>query len=136
MPPYRLLDEYDTGWKAIRGTKTYYVQNPAGEEFDFGSAAVVSNRRRSRLFAALGVKIDPLRIHDDPEIVPVSVAAAGKANIAAYLWAIHHDYYTPDHEYNPVLISERLGVSENTVTKYCRRVLRSVNDQKIDGIGW
>lgn len=136
MIQYKLLDEYDTGWKAIRGTKAYYVENPEGEEIEFGSAAISSNRRRSRLFAALCVKIGRLPVLDNPEIVPVSVAAAGKAEIAAYLWSLHYDHYTPDHEYNPVLISERLGVSEDTITKYSRRVLRSVKDQKIGGSGW
>jgi len=111
----------------------YYVQTPAGEEIEFGSSAIGFNRRRTRLFAALCVKLGRLPILDNPETVPVSVAAAGKAEIAAYLWASHRDHYTPSQEHYPVLISERLGVSEDTITKYCRRVLRSVDDKKTGG---
>lgn len=136
MVQVALLDEYESGWAAIRGKKVFYVRTPSGEEIEFGSSARVSNRRRARVFAALCVNLGPLPMHSDPEVVPVKVAAAGKPEIASYLMAVHQEHYTPEDQYKPREISDVLNVSYDSVSAYWRRVIRSVEDQKVAGVGW
>lgn len=135
MPPYKLIDEYESGWKAVRGASEFFVETPTDREIEFGNAGNVFNRRRTRLFAALCVRFGDLPKHDHWEAVPARVASAGKAEIAAYLWAVHYDDYKSDGNYRPDGIGEVLDVNEETVTKYCRRVIRSVEDKKIGGTG-
>lgn len=136
MPPHVIFDEYDNGWMAVRGEEKFYVQTPSDEKLDFGSSGIQSNRRRVRLFAALCTQLGQLPILDDPNVVPVDVAVAGKSEIAAYLWAVHSEYYIPENQYYPEGIAERLGVSEKTITTYCRRVIRGAKQKKVGGIGW
>jgi hypothetical protein len=133
MPPYRLLDEYENGWQAIRGNEVFYASTPSGEQIEFGSSAVVPNRRRVRLFAALYVKYGELPRLDDPGVIPTDVAVGGKSEITAYLWAIHRDHFIPERDRRPTELAARLDVSYDTVTTYCRRVLRSVIDRKVGG---
>ena len=99
MVQYKLIDEYDNGWKAIRGESNYYVQTPTENQIIFGSSTRAPKRRRARLYAALCVRLGKLPMLYDPEAVPVEVSTAGKAEIAAYLWAVHYDCYIPDGEF-------------------------------------
>jgi hypothetical protein len=135
MPPYELIDEYESGWKAVRGPSEFFVETPTDSEIEFGSAGIAFNRRRTRLFAALCVRFGDLPKHDHPEAVPARVATVGKAEIAAYLWAVHYHDYKSDDNYRPDRISTVLDVNEETVTKYCRRVIRSVENKKTGGTG-
>lgn len=131
MVRYRLIDEYQNGWTAERGKENFFVSTPDDDEIEFGNSSIGSNRRNARLFAALCVRFGRLPLINDPEVVPVVVAAAGKSEIAGYLWAVHSDYYTPEDSYRPVEIAEQLDVAHETVTTYCRRVVNSVEDQRI-----
>jgi hypothetical protein len=134
MPPYNLLDEYENGWQAVRGNDVFYISTPSADRLEFGSSAVVPNRRRVRLFAALCVKHGELPRLDDPGVVPTDVAVGGKSEIAAYLWAIHRDHFIPESDRRPTELAAELDVSYDTVTTYCRRVLRSVSDRKVGGM--
>jgi hypothetical protein len=135
MVRHAVLDRYESGWKAIRGESIFFAKSPEGEKFDFGSSQIARGRKRVRLFTALCVKFGGVPKLEDPEVVPVEVAAAGKPFIAGYLWAVHFGYYTPEKSYRPDEIADRLNVTPKSVTTYCRRVIRSVEDEKVGGIG-
>ena len=133
MVQYMVLDEYDNGWKAIRGNDEFYASGPSGERIEFGSSSVGPNRQRVRPFTALCVKYGALPKLDNPELVPTDIAIGGKAEVTAYLFAVHRDEFTPDGEFKPTELATRLGVSYDTVSAHCRRVVTSVGDRKVGG---
>jgi hypothetical protein len=129
MAVHTLLDEYENGWKAVRGEASFYAELPSGEKIEFGSSAVRPNGRRVRLFVALCSLLGELPLLDSSDVVPVRVAAAGKPEIAAYLTAVHEDLHQ-------VAIANVIGVSLDTVSAYNGRVLRKAGERKIAGLGW
>lgn len=111
----------------VQGEEKFYVRTPSGDKITFGGSGSGLNQRRPVLFAALCSQLGRLPVTRHPEVVPVEVAAAGKPEVATYLCSVHRPYYVPDGHWKPLLVADALGVAEDTVTTYCRRVTQNAN---------
>lgn len=139
MVQYRVIDEYKNGWMAVRGEEECFARTPSGKEISFGSSARVFNTRRVRLYVALCVRLGELPLLENRDVVPVSVAVAGKPEIVAYLYAnnyrdiLDERSERPDEEWShPVRVfATQAGISHRTVSKYCSRVVREVQDRRV-----
>lgn len=97
-------DIYDTEWGAVAKIRI----SPEEPHYISGF-----NRRivkyRAQVFDEI-LSRDGFTLVDDSSVVPVDVAAQGKAALAAYLFAVHEDGREE--------IAERLSVTVSTVNQY------------------
>jgi hypothetical protein len=90
--------------------RTYWVETPDGDEFEFSNWSRSINRRRGQLLGELFGRTGGMKITTNSEVIPLKIAVMGKPAIAAYLDTVH----TVSKE----KIAEQLEVSLGTVEQY------------------